>query len=320
MSKGSNKSTDWAQGSTKTLGEGLKPFHGAVDSAPMRTRSIGDKSWRSSGSFSSTVSSRSSGNLSECFAHEGPIQQSAASLESPSRARQTRDVELSNGEGICRNVLLLDAAQHTPQSCQKDRDSQTPRSQVESDTPRSQADTASQADTDPGPVRRFTVFEGTTCNAEIVFAPSQPLSSPADDPEPEPSKPASDFCTGIKWFVRNNKLVVAGFSKWSLADKIGVKHGDILRSVDGVDVLSLTRDEDEDDEDEDGQHPAMGMLDGPYASTCELTMMRVDPDQVKKMMERAQNGQPSFSKEKLMLQNVTFSVPRLIRGDIGAPF
>jgi hypothetical protein len=115
-----------------------------------------------------------------------------------------------------------------------------------------------------------------------------------------------DFCLGIRWFIRNNKLVVGSFSGWSVADKMGVKHGDILRAVDGVEVLNMVA-------DKDGDHPAKNLLRGIYGSKCALHLMRVDVSQVKDMLNRpgAQAG-----KEKLILHDVHVDIPRLIAADI----
>ena len=126
----------------------------------------------------------------------------------------------------------------------------------------------------------------------------------------EPDDPAGaarkDFCLGIRWFIRNNKLVVGSFSGWSVADKMGVKHGDILRAVDGVEVLNMTA-------DADGNHPAKRLLSGVYGSKCFLHLMRVDVGQVKDMMNRPGS---SAGKEKLILHDVHVEIPRLIAADI----
>jgi len=117
------------------------------------------------------------------------------------------------------------------------------------------------------------------------------------------------FCLGIKWFIRHNKLVVGSFSSWSVADKLGVKHGDILRAVDGHDILRLTPPE------RGKRHPAEEMLNGAYGTMCELKLMRVDAGQVQQMMDRAKDGVPvgrTASAERLVLAEVAVSVPRLI--------
>ena len=46
-------------------------------------------------------------------------------------------------------------------------------------------------------------------------------------------------CPGILWLVNKDKLVVAGFTPGSQAKQAGVTCGDILRKVDGKDVLSI---------------------------------------------------------------------------------
>ena len=82
---------------------------------------------------------------------------------------------------------------------------------------------------------------------------------------------------------------MGSFSGWSVADKMGVKHGDILRAVDGVDVLAMAA-------DSNGNHPAMDLLKGKYGTKCALHLMRVDVSQVKDMMNRpAATGNRSHS-------------------------
>ena len=122
---------------------------------------------------------------------------------------------------------------------------------------------------------------------------------------PRPARPhGKSFCLGIRWFIRNNKLVVGSFSGWSVADKMGVKHGDILRAVDGVDVLAMAA-------DSNGNHPAMDLLKGKYGTQCALHLMRVDVSQVKDMMNRP----AATGKDKLVLNDVHTVVPRLIADD-----
>jgi len=113
-----------------------------------------------------------------------------------------------------------------------------------------------------------------------------------------------DFCLGIRWFIRNNKLVVGSFSGWSVADKMGIKHGDILRAVDGVDVLHMVA-------DVNGDHPAKELLKGVYGSKCKLHVMRVDSGQVQDMMKRP----GSAAGQKLILHDVHVEIPRLIAAD-----
>ena len=45
--------------------------------------------------------------------------------------------------------------------------------------------------------------------------------------------------TGILWINNKDKLVVAGFTPGSQAKQAGVVCGDILRKVDGMDVLKM---------------------------------------------------------------------------------
>ncbi|KAJ1470236.1 hypothetical protein T484DRAFT_1980491, partial [Baffinella frigidus] len=120
------------------------------------------------------------------------------------------------------------------------------------------------------------------------------------------------FCMGVKWLIRNNKLVVGSFSAWSVADKLGVKHGDILRSVDGADVLAMVS-------APDGTHPAMRLLSGDYGSLCNLRFMRVDQEQVKAMMVKSAAGGAAGAgaAAPLKLMDVAVGVPRLISVSAG---
>eukprot|EP00961_Rhodomonas_salina_P156016 2100788-Rhodomonas_salina.1 len=52
-----------------------------------------------------------------------------------------------------------------------------------------------------------------------------------------------DFDVGIWWKIKNSKFIVCKFAMDSEAPKKGVKVGDILRSVDGVDILNHKVDE-----------------------------------------------------------------------------
>lgn len=51
------------------------------------------------------------------------------------------------------------------------------------------------------------------------------------------------FIAGIWWKIKNSKFIVCKFAMDSEAPKKGVKVGDILRSVDGVDILNHKVDE-----------------------------------------------------------------------------
>ena len=45
---------------------------------------------------------------------------------------------------------------------------------------------------------------------------------------------------GILWLTRNSKLICAGFAPGSPARAAGVKSGDILKAVDGTDILQVS--------------------------------------------------------------------------------
>jgi hypothetical protein len=118
-----------------------------------------------------------------------------------------------------------------------------------------------------------------------------------------------DFCLGIRWFIRNNKLVVGSFSRYSVADKFGMKHGDILRAVDGVEVLNMVA-------DSNGDHPAKKLLSGVYGSKCKLHVMRVDQTQVKDMLNRDRPGAAALERQQIKLHDIHLEIPRLIAADI----
>mmetsp|Transcript_8337 Transcript_8337/g.19406 ORF Transcript_8337/g.19406 Transcript_8337/m.19406 type:complete len:287 (-) Transcript_8337:75-935(-) len=79
---------------------------------------------------------------------------------------------------------------------------------------------------------------------------------------------SDDWDIGIRWIVRNNKLLVAGFDEGCVAEAKGVLTGDILRAVGRTDVLHLK-------ENADGTHPAEELLFGRRNSKCQLTLLRV---------------------------------------------
>lgn len=76
--------------------------------------------------------------------------------------------------------------------------------------------------------------------------------------------------SGILWIVNKDKLVVAGFTPGSQAKQAGVCCGDILRKVDGRDVLSMRV--------QGQKHPAGSLLLGAHASMVRVTVLRVDKD------------------------------------------
>mmetsp|Transcript_9873 Transcript_9873/g.19734 ORF Transcript_9873/g.19734 Transcript_9873/m.19734 type:complete len:342 (+) Transcript_9873:184-1209(+) len=76
------------------------------------------------------------------------------------------------------------------------------------------------------------------------------------------------FDVGIWWKIKNHKFIVLRFALDSEAPSLGVRPGDILRSVDGVDVLDC-------ETDSEGNHTADGLLCGKRGSACRLTFLRV---------------------------------------------
>mmetsp|Transcript_34367 Transcript_34367/g.70875 ORF Transcript_34367/g.70875 Transcript_34367/m.70875 type:complete len:324 (+) Transcript_34367:216-1187(+) len=280
-------------GAAKAFGDSSRSLLSALDdSLRADGASTGQKhrnsmaSVRSSGSFRDSFGSRSSSVLSECYAAEGPIHQSPASLESMSPTSK---------RGSPQGPIPVFRSRPSPLD-QRHADAAGRRAEKECDT--SPKHSPSRWDDDGA---------YDSGDDDAPSQPSKPFSGEGDDMPSDTSSLADlAYCTGIKWFVRNNKLVVGSFSGWSVADKMGVKHGDILQGVDGVNVLHLHV-------DEDGGHPAMDLLLGPYGSQCKLSLMRVDTAQVQALMKRAQEGKSSFSTEKLELRQLVVSVPRLIR-------
>lgn len=53
----------------------------------------------------------------------------------------------------------------------------------------------------------------------------------------------SSILPGIFWKVKNNKYIACSFGPDSVAKRVGVRPGDILRSVDGVDILGFQMDD-----------------------------------------------------------------------------
>mmetsp|Transcript_49875 Transcript_49875/g.100149 ORF Transcript_49875/g.100149 Transcript_49875/m.100149 type:complete len:150 (+) Transcript_49875:15-464(+) len=77
------------------------------------------------------------------------------------------------------------------------------------------------------------------------------------------------FGPGVTWLVRSDKLVATGFPVGSVAKKLGVAQGDILKAVDGLDCLHLQG------SPEMGEHPVLDLLRGSYGTHCKLTVLRV---------------------------------------------
>eukprot|EP00286_Rhodomonas_abbreviata_P027450 CAMPEP_0181312568 /NCGR_PEP_ID=MMETSP1101-20121128/13768_1 /TAXON_ID=46948 /ORGANISM="Rhodomonas abbreviata, Strain Caron Lab Isolate" /LENGTH=356 /DNA_ID=CAMNT_0023419431 /DNA_START=160 /DNA_END=1230 /DNA_ORIENTATION=+ len=86
-----------------------------------------------------------------------------------------------------------------------------------------------------------------------------------------PEEEAEKFSLGIVWVLKANRLLVAGFNPRSSAPAIGVRTGDILKSVDDVDVLDL-------EADEWGRHEAGRLMVGGQHSRCRLKLLRVARD------------------------------------------
>jgi len=97
------------------------------------------------------------------------------------------------------------------------------------------------------------------------------------------------------WLTRNSKLIVAGFAPGSAARSAGVRSGDILKAVNGQDVLGLTVDK------KTGKHEAGALMVGAYGSNCDLQLLRVP----------AATGDEAPSAQS-KLQQVSCKVPRLL--------
>jgi len=109
-------------------------------------------------------------------------------------------------------------------------------------------------------------------------------------PPPATSTKNTEYGVGILWLCRKNKLLVAGFAPGSLARTCGVKAGDILKSVDGRDVLGMTVDK------RTGKHEAGILMGGTRGSECKLELLRVPPG----------------SDATTALQHVVVNVPRVL--------
>mmetsp|Transcript_12286 Transcript_12286/g.19354 ORF Transcript_12286/g.19354 Transcript_12286/m.19354 type:complete len:152 (-) Transcript_12286:1074-1529(-) len=94
--------------------------------------------------------------------------------------------------------------------------------------------------------------------------------APAAEFSPQKVPVVSDgrkYGLGILWLVRSEKLIVCGFVPGSTARKQGVKCGDILKSVDAVDMLHFKTHK--------GRHPAGEYMVGDRATVCQLELLRV---------------------------------------------
>lgn len=123
-----------------------------------------------------------------------------------------------------------------------------------------------------------------------------PLSSTSVDlPNTVDKEKDDEFGLGILWLTRNSKLIVAGFAPGSAARTAGVKSGDILKSVNGLDVLGMTVNK------ATGKHEAGALMVGAFGSNCELELLRVP---------QAVDGQSPDT--QTTLQHVVAKVPRLL--------
>mmetsp|Transcript_13247 Transcript_13247/g.31094 ORF Transcript_13247/g.31094 Transcript_13247/m.31094 type:complete len:340 (+) Transcript_13247:201-1220(+) len=83
-----------------------------------------------------------------------------------------------------------------------------------------------------------------------------------------PEEEYEKFCLGIVWVLKAGRLLVAGFNPRSTAHTLGVRSGDILKSVDGIEVLNLST-------DFEGRHEAGELMVGREDTQCKLTLLRL---------------------------------------------
>jgi len=97
---------------------------------------------------------------------------------------------------------------------------------------------------------------------------SPPFSAVGGHGRPASEEETDDtYDIGLRWLIRNHKMIVAGFDPGCLAKEKGVQKGDILRAIDGVDVLALKQ-------REDGSHEAEALLLGELGTSCTMSLLR----------------------------------------------
>lgn len=82
-----------------------------------------------------------------------------------------------------------------------------------------------------------------------------------------------EYDVGIYWKIKNNKFIVWDFGPGAMAKRFGVLPGDILRNINGVDILDFKA-------DDNGHHPVDDLVLGKRGSVCTLSFLRaleVDP-------------------------------------------
>ena len=106
--------------------------------------------------------------------------------------------------------------------------------------------------------RQDSKEEGNSKSAQVALPPS-----------PQRRK-SVQYGVDIKWITKKNKMICAEFAHDSRAKDAGVRAGDILKAVDGTDILHMEVDE------ETCEHTAGDLLLGKKGSMCELLLLRVE--------------------------------------------
>mmetsp|Transcript_32931 Transcript_32931/g.66871 ORF Transcript_32931/g.66871 Transcript_32931/m.66871 type:complete len:268 (-) Transcript_32931:74-877(-) len=88
------------------------------------------------------------------------------------------------------------------------------------------------------------------------------------------------YSAGIVWLIRKGNLICAGFVDGSVAQKCGVWIGDILKSVDGFNVMTKKQqmtDAESTAKAEKTMAEALKNMNGAYGSVCTLQLLRLRP-------------------------------------------
>lgn len=126
-------------------------------------------------------------------------------------------------------------------------------------------------------------------------------------------EPSNRFGIGVLWLIKKGKLIVTGFSPASAAKELGVKMGDILKSVDGHNVLFMVP-------DEEGHHEASKLLRGAEGSYCRLEMLRVKRQAVEQKGESTLNStQDTQASRSTELETYVVYVPRVAEIELEDP-
>jgi len=116
-----------------------------------------------------------------------------------------------------------------------------------------------------------------------------------------PKFESDQYGLGILWLTRNSKLICAGFAPGSPAKTAGVKSGDILKSVDGADILQMKVD------GTTGKHAAGELMLGREGTECNLQLLRVQ-------QTLDGDGKPKGT-DQVTLIEISVIVPRMLKAE-----